>query len=101
MTHQPADDHAISERQAQARLERMLAARRAAEAARSARFRPAGTPRSQFRADAKASLLRHVVAPPTRLPTSDFTWGDAAVFLLPAAALGVLLLIAHWAGWLS
>jgi len=101
MTAQSVDDQATSDRQAQARLERMLAARQAAEASRKARFRPVATPRSQFRADDKAPLQRNVVAPPARLPTSDFTWRDAAVFLLPAAALGVLLLIAHWAGWLS
>ncbi|MHB1057280.1 MAG: hypothetical protein ACYC0F_05290 [Rhodanobacter sp.] len=90
----------LNERQAQARLERMLAARRAAEDARTARYRSSRTPRSQFRADAKASPRDIRLAPSPPWPAERFPWRDAGVFLLPVAALAALALLAHWAGWI-
>lgn len=100
-TPRDAEIRTLSDRQAQARLERLLAARRAAEAVREAKFRQLPTPRSQFRAAAKAPLADVRPVPPTRTDPHQFTWRDAGIFILPAALIATLLLVAHWAGWLS
>lgn len=100
MTIHCTDDQALCDRQAQARLERMLAARHAADAAREARFRQLPTPRSQFRANAKAPLTDVRPMPPARTNPRRCTWRDAAMFLLPAALTAAMFLVAHWAGWL-
>lgn len=73
----------MSDRQAQARLERMLANRRAAEAKREARF-------SKLRASR-----------PTAPKPEPFGWVDSAVFLTPMLVVAVLILIARWSGYLS
>jgi hypothetical protein len=72
-----------ADRQAQARLERMLANRRASERAREAMFRKLPTPRT---------------AAPKPEP---FGWIDSAVFLAPMGIVAVLILIARWSGWLA
>jgi energy-coupling factor transporter transmembrane protein EcfT len=72
----------LSDRQAQARLERMLANRRAAERAREAR------------------LLRSPNKRNTAKP-EPFTWIDSAVFLAPMGIVAVLILLARWSGVLS
>jgi len=100
MTTHCTDDQALRDRQAQARLERMLAARRAADAAREARFRQLPTPRSQFRASARAPLTDVRFMPSARMNRRRFAWRDAAMFLLPAAFTAAMFLVAHWAGWL-
>ncbi|ODT97288.1 MAG: hypothetical protein ABS82_01160 [Rhodanobacter sp. SCN 67-45] len=101
----PSDNEAmpLTDSQAQARLERMLAARRAAEALRASRYLATRTRRSQFRADVKASGkdMRLAPAPTPRREPNRFTWGDAGAFLLPAALFAAMALFAHWAGWLK
>lgn len=101
MTAHPMDDQATRDRQAQARLERMLAARRAAEAAREARYRQLATPRSQFRAGAKMPLRDVIPVRQAPSPPAHFAWRDAATFLTPIAIAIALFLLAHWSGWLS
>lgn len=73
----------VTDRQAQARLERMLKNRRAAEAAREAKFHKLRAPRT-----------------PAPKP-EPFGWIDSAVFLAPMASVAVLILIARWSGYLS
>lgn len=73
----------MSARQAQARLERMLANRRAVVAAREAKFR-------------KLRVSRTTAPKP-----EPFTWIDSAVFLTPMFVVAVLILIARWSGWLA
>ena len=68
--------------QAQARLERMLANRRAAERASEAR------------------LLRFPNQRNAAKP-EPFTWVDSTVFLAPMGIVSVLILIARWSGVLA
>lgn len=81
-----AEIRTLSDRQAQARLERMLAARRAADAAREMRFRQLPAPGTQPRP----------IPPP-----ENFTWVDSAVFLAPVVVVATLVLVAHWMGMLG
>ena len=73
-----------ADRQAQARLERMLANRRAAERAREARLLRLSAPNQ-----------RNAAKP------EPFTWVDSAVFLAPMGIVSVLILIARWSGVLA
>ena len=76
--------------QAQADLERMLKNRRAAEAARVAKFRkvPSQPEPANF------------CAPDDATP-EPFGWVDSAVFLTPMFVVAVLILAARWMGWLA
>ena len=76
--------------QAQADLERMLKKRRAAEAARKAKFRKVPTQPEPV----------NFCAPDDATP-EPFGWVDSAVFLTPMFVVAVLILIARWSGWLS
>ena len=71
-----------ADRQAQARLERMLANRRAAERAREARL-------------LRSPSQRNAAKP------RPFTWVDSAVFLAPMGIVAVLILLARWSGVLA
>lgn len=86
--------------QLQARLERMLAARRAEELAREERYRRLPTPRSRFRANAKAPVRDLRPGLPSKPVPEPFTWVDAGVFLIPLGVVAALILLAHWFGWM-
>ena len=92
----------LSDRQLQARLERMLAARKAADNARLAKYNATRTKRSAFRAAVKASScdIRLAPTPAARHVPPRFTWRDAGAFLLPVVLFAAMVLLAHWAGWI-
>lgn len=102
---QPIDDtiDELAARQAQARLERLLAARKAAESLRAARYSASRTRRSEFRAGVKAAGrdIRPEPEPAPRPALKTSIWRDLATFLFPVAFLATAVLLAHWAGWLK
>lgn len=88
----------LSDRQLQARLERQVAARKAAQSVIDARI---ATKRQQFRADAKAPMR---VVPSVAKPApvrETFGWVDSYIFLTPLAIVAALILLARWSGMLS
>ena len=82
----------LSERRAQADLERRIRKHHDAIAAREARFRKLPTPQQPEPVN--------FCAPDDAKPES-FGWIDSAVFLTPMFVVAALILIARWSGWLA
>jgi hypothetical protein len=68
MNTRPTETRPPDDLRLQIELERLLAARRAEEVARATRYRRVSTPRSQFRADARAPMADFRRVPPAPLP---------------------------------
>jgi len=99
MTAPRTENQQLTDRQVQARLERLLAAKRATEAARESRYRQLRTLRSEFRANAKAPMRAIGSIGPARAPQKHSGWRDLAGALAPLVIVAALGLLAHWAGW--
>lgn len=104
MTIRQTETRTADDLRVQIELERMLAARRARDAAREARYRRLPTPRSQFRAAAKAPMTDIRPEPAAPLPVRPRMTARqiiAAALVWALFFAGALWLAAHDAGYLS